>query len=54
MESGSGDLDNLKIGNYTVTFESSEIKKCATQFRIDFEAEVVIVLREGEFIYQPH
>ena len=52
---GSADLDNLKLGNYTVTYQGSPtVDACATQFKISYEAEVVIVLREGEFIVHPH
>ena len=51
---GSADLGNLRLGNYTVTYQGSPtVVACATQFKISYESEVVIVLREGEFVVQP-
>lgn len=41
---------NMKVGWYTVTFEGNDkIDKCATNFKLRYEADIDVWLYNGEF-----
>lgn len=51
---GMAVFNNMKIGNYCVTFQgNTKVDKCATQFKVSFEADRDIYLYEGKYTHQP-
>ncbi len=50
---GHGFFRGMKPGNYTISFKGNETtQKCATQFKMIYEAEMHIFLYSGQFKHQ--